>query len=126
MSGLSNDADPVGANDARAGETGAGETGSPRTILLILGALAALGGACLLAFLSILMIAFSYDAPGSHFSDSGFWLRLLILWPPVSALLVAIAAIVCIFRTSLRLLWIALGAFAATIAAFSVALSLFD
>jgi hypothetical protein len=92
--------------------------------LLIIGALVALAGAYLLFFLSMLMIGFSFDAPGSHFTDSGVWLRLLMLWPPVSLLLVAIAAIMCIFRVSLRLLWVALGAFAATIVAIVLALSL--
>lgn len=109
---------PAGASD-RHGNKGA------RTIILLLGALAALGGAYLLFFLSMLMIGFSFDAPGSHFTDSGVWLRLLMLWPPVSLLLVAIAAVVCIFGRSLRLLWIALGLFVGTIVAIFVAMSLF-
>jgi hypothetical protein len=108
---------PTGASD-RNGNKGA------RTVVLLLGALGALGGAYLLFFLSMLMIGFSFDAPGSHFTDSGLWLRLLMLWPPVSLLLVAIAAAVCIFRPSLRLLWIALGLFAGTIVAISIAMSL--
>jgi hypothetical protein len=100
------------------------ENSGTRTILLISGALVALLGTYLLAFLSMLMIGFSFDAPGSHFSDSGLWFRLLMLWPPASLFLVAIAAIICIFRESLRLLWIALGIFAATVLAIVVALSL--
>ncbi len=98
-------------------------TNGMRTALLIIGALVALGGAYLLFFLSLLMIGFSFDAPGAKFWDSGAWLRLLALWPPTSLLLVAIAAVVCIFRPSLRLLWIALSIFAATIVAIVTALN---
>jgi hypothetical protein len=83
--------------------------------MLLLGALAALAADYFLFFFSVLMIGFSFDAPGSHFTDEGLWLRLLLLWPPVSLLLVAIAAVICIFRRSLRLLWIALGLFVGTV-----------
>lgn len=114
-----------GADPASAGVPDRGTNKGTRTIALLLGVLVALGGAYLLFFLSLLMIGFSFDAPGSHFTDSGFGLRLLILWPPVSLLLVAIAAFICIFRSSLRPLWIALGLFAGTILAFVVAVALF-
>lgn len=102
-----------------------GGHGGARTIFLAMGALAALAGAYLLFFFSVLMIGFSFDAPGSHFTDSGLWLRLLALWPPVSLLLVAVAAIVCIFRPSLRPLWIALGFFGGTIVAIWGTISVF-
>jgi multisubunit Na+/H+ antiporter MnhC subunit len=94
-----------------------------RTALLILTALVAGAGAYLFLFFSMLMIGFSFDAPGSHFTDDGFWLRLLMLWPPTSLALVGIAAIFCIFRPSLRPLWIALGLFGATILAMLIAIS---
>ncbi|WP_439568190.1 hypothetical protein [Sphingopyxis sp.] len=119
MSDISNrksDMDPARISDP-AGTKGV------RTALLIIGALVALAGAYLLFFLSLLMIGFSFDAPGAKFWDSGAWLRLLALWPPTSLLLVAIAAVVCIFRASLRLLWIALGIFAATAVAIFAALN---
>ncbi len=119
MSDISNrksDMDPVRHSDPAGSK-------SVRTVFLIIGALVALAGAYLLFFLSLLMIGFSYDAPGAKFWDSGAWLRLLALWPPTSLLLVAIAAIVCIFRPSLRWLWIALGIFAATIVAIVIALN---
>lgn len=79
-----------------------------RAAKLIVSAVVALVLAFILSFISILLIGFSFDAPGSHFTDSGLWFRLLILWPPVSLLLVALASIACIFLKSLRLLWIAL------------------
>lgn len=94
-----------------------------RTAKLILGAVVASALAVMLSFISILLIGFSFDAPGSHFTDSGLWLRLLVLWPPVSLFLVALAAIACIFLRSLRLLWIASGLFAATAAAIAIAIS---
>lgn len=97
-----------------------------RTVWLLLGAAAALALTYILSFISTLLIGFSFDAPGSHFADSGLWFRLLILWPPVSLFLVACAAIACIFLKSLRLVWIALGLFAATIAAMVIAVSVFS
>lgn len=94
--------------------------------MLALGAVAALVLAFVALFFSVLLLGFSFDAPGSHFMDSGLWFRLLILWPPLSLVLVALAAVTSIFRKSLRLLWIALGLLAGTIVAMTIAVSIFS
>ncbi|MDQ8755340.1 hypothetical protein RCO27_03780 [Sphingosinicella sp. LHD-64] len=89
--------------------------GAGRAIALALVGLGAVVLAYFGFFFAILIIGFSFDTPGAHFTDSGLWFRLLALWPPVSLLLVALAAVIGIFTGTLRLLWIALGLFVASI-----------
>lgn len=90
-------------------EPAAPARGFGNTLAFALLALAAVILAYFGFFAAILLIGFAFDAPGSGWTDSGLWLRVLVLGIPTLFCVVALASLVAAIWGRTRYLAISFG-----------------